>query len=266
MRQIIALTKLTAFAVVTLAIIPFQFLVMLFSRGKASYALPCLWHKIVCKIFGIKVRPCGKYSKAPGCQTIFVSNHLSYLDIPVMGSLLKASFVAKKEVKSWPVFGFLSKLQQTAYISRARSDSVKSKDNLSNMLNQGKNLILFPEGTSTDGVSVLPFKSSLFSIALQQDDGNNDIYIQPVTIILDKVSGKAPQTQKERDIYAWHINMDTPLANHLWNFAKNKGASINLVFHDFICAKEQNNRKELAKLCHEAVSNGLTKTINQSNK
>ncbi len=248
-----AFLKFFLFALLTMVVIAIQWLLLLIHKGKGSYILPQIWHRCVCFIFAIKVQVIGKPNK--GKQTVYVGNHLSYLDIPVIGSVLKASFIAKKDVSSWPVFGFLSTLQQTAFISRERADIRQAKNDLDKMIEEGKSLIIFPEGTSTDGRAVFPFKSSLFSVAMKKE--SEDIYVQPFTIKMEKIDGKDVKTQKDRDIYSWHIDMDTPLATHLWLFAKSKGAIISLSFHDVLKAGEFENRKTLAKVCHEAVSSGL---------
>jgi len=259
MRTIFATLKMLAFALTTLALIPMQLLVLQFTKGPVAYILPHYWGKAVCRIFNITVLVRKKPEKNHQC--IFISNHLSYLDIPAISSIITASFVAKKDVASWPVFGFLSKLQQTAYISRDRADATKGKQTLETMLAERKSLIIFPEGTSTDGRDVRPFKSSLFSIALNNSADN--LYIQPFTIKMETVDKRPIKTQQDRDIYAWHIDMDTPLAEHLWAFASSQGATISLTFHDAFPAKTHPDRKILAKHCHNTVSNGLqNKDIN----
>lgn len=253
MKSVIAFIKLFIFALLCLAVIPAQALVLWVSKGKASYILPNLWHKAMCKNFGIKLEIHGQVLRAQ--QAIYVSNHLSYLDIIALGGVLHGSFVAKKDVKDWPVFGFLSKLQQTAFISRDRYDAVAMTNNLENLILSGKSMIIFPEGTSTDGKSVYPFKSSLFSIFLK--DNIKNIPIQPITIQMIKTNGQEIASQEDRDLYAWHINMDTPLHEHLWRFAKSSGAILSVTFHPPIYASHTNNRKILAKHCHDAVCNGL---------
>ncbi len=256
MKNIRASFKFFLFFTLTVLIIPLQSIVLVFTDGPLSYYFPLIWQKSVCFIFRIKVKVIGAPSQ--NSQTIFISNHLSYLDIPVIGSTIKASFVAKKDVESWPVFGFLSKLQQTAFISRSREDAAKEKDKLDQMLFDRKNLIIFAEGTSTDGKEVLPFKSSLFSIALQKN--LSELLVQPVTIAMNSVDGKKVINPEDRDLYSWHINMDTPLAVHLWLFAKTTGAIITVDFHPPIRAHDFADRKALALACHKQVSNGLRKT------
>lgn len=253
MSTAIASLKFLLFLLACLVAVPLQIIVMLFTKGPGSYVLPKIWHKAICLIFNIKIKVNGT-PRGKSAQTIYVSNHLSYLDTPALGSILHASFVAKSDVSSWPVFGFLSNLQQTGFISRSRQDAQKGKQTLDIMLNDGKSLIIFPEGTSTDGREVLPFKSSLFAVMLK--DEHKHINIQPATISINLVNKKEVKTQEDRDIYAWHINMETPLAEHLWLFAKSKGANLSITFHEPVDVHEYSDRKVLAKACHKAVSNG----------
>ncbi|MCB1720232.1 MAG: 1-acyl-sn-glycerol-3-phosphate acyltransferase [Alphaproteobacteria bacterium] len=254
MNSTFASLKLFGFALLCALVVPFQALLLLAYKGRGTYILPHLWHKAVCAVFGIRIQMQGKaYTDS---QVIYVSNHLSYLDIPALASMIcYGSFVAKKDVASWPVFGYLSKLQQTAFVSRSREDARKGANALATMLKDGKNMIIFPEGTSTDGREVVPFKSSLFSIALQEEA--KDLVIQPVSIEVLSANGRAPQTQEERDLYAWHRDMDTELPEHLWRFAKTSGAVLKITFHDIVRANDFSDRKTLAKACYETVSKGL---------
>lgn len=254
MRFLIAVTKLFAFACICLLVVPVQLLILLFHKGPYSYIAPHWWHKAVCFIFRIKVNVRG--TPSTNTQTLFLSNHISYLDIPAIATSIKvASFIAKKDVERWPVFGFLSKLQQTAFISRSKTDVERVTNDLSGMLNDNKNLILFPEGTSTDGIDVLPFKSSIFHIFLNENF--KELVLQPMTVKVHEVNGHPPLNQEERDIYSWHVKMDMELPNHLWRFALNKGAVIDIIFHPVLLAQNYNNRKTLSQDCHRAVQNGL---------
>ncbi len=254
MNNVKACAKFFLFILLNAATIPPQAILMLVHTGKGAQILPRLWQKCACTIFRIKINLHG--TPHTDSQTIYVSNHISYLDIPVIGSLIDASFVAKDDVESWPLFGYLAKLQQTAFISRDKANVTTAKSALDKALDNGKSIIMFPEGTSTNGKKVRPFKSSLFAIALK-DNLKEDIYIQPFTLEVKTVDNKEVTTNEIRDIYAWHIDMDMPLAPHLWRFAKNSGAEISVYFHDPIKASRFSDRKTLAKACHDTVSNGL---------
>src|SRR6266403_2862272 len=109
------------------------------------------------RIFHAQVRATGPIPKSG----LLVSNHLSYLDIMVLCSLAPSIFVAKREVKHWPVFGWFARLGGTLFADRERRTQVGQLANaMRSVLNQGALVVLFPEGTSSDGQTVLPFKSS----------------------------------------------------------------------------------------------------------
>lgn len=251
-----ATTKLCAFFLLSLLLVPPQLVVMAFTRGRAAYILPHVWERCVCFIFGLKVIVEGKpYTTG---QTLYIANHLSYLDIPVIASVLKASFVAKEDVAGWPVFGFLSKMQQTAFISRSRTQAAKGRYALQNMLKDGKSLIIFPEGTSSDGQKILPFKSSLFSIAHDLQT-KSELMVQPMTLSLVKVNGQLPHNQTVRDRYAWHGDMT--LSPHLWAFLKGNGATVKIHFHPPEPANNFSCRKTLAQHCHVSIEKGRVLAI-----
>lgn len=259
-----ATARFFVFATLTLVLLPFQFLVLAIpgGKGRAGYVLPNLWHIIICRAFGIKVEILGTpYRRS---QTVFVSNHISYLDIPAIGSVLPASFVAKKDVAGWPVFGMLAKLQQTGFIDRSRTAALTQNSAMGAMLDEGKTLIIFPEGTSTDGREVIPFKSSLFSLLV--GDARPGLMIQPFTLSMRMADGSKPQTQDERDLYSWHRDMDTDLGVHLWRFAQSRGAIITLHFHPAFKAAGHTDRKELAAFCHNQVAQGLADQDNNELK
>lgn len=245
-----AITKIALMTLWTLATVPFQIVLMNFHKGPCAYYIPQLWHRGVCKILGLRVRVIGR--PVQNRQVMFVANHMSHLDIPVIGSFIRASFIAKAEVASWPVFGFLSRVQQTAFISRDSFDAAKVKDSLQSLLDQGKSLILFPEGTSTDGHAVLPFKSSLFSLVV-----GRTMAVQPFTLRLDAIRGRGPLTMEDRAIYGYYG--DAEFGPHLWNFMKSRGADLTLAFHTAIEITPDMDRKTLARQAFDLVSSGLEK-------
>ncbi|MGB0720625.1 MAG: lysophospholipid acyltransferase family protein [Bdellovibrionales bacterium] len=230
-----------------------QTAVLLVHQGKYARIIPYFWMNSARRIFGIRLRVHGTPYHAT--QTLYVSNHLSYLDIPVIGSVLKVPFVSRKDASEWPFLGYLVKLGQTAYVERSRSALKNDAHSLTGVIDRGGSLVIFPEGTSTDGQNVLPFKSSLFSLAIRDD--KPDLHIQPISLKMTHVDGHTPQTQDDRDLYAWHRGIDTELFAHLWRFAKTRGAEIHLTFHPAIRAAEYSDRKILAKTCYDTVSNGV---------
>ena len=245
-----AILKFIAFILWTIPVAGAQAVFLLFDKGKNAYIIPALWESGACKIFGLNVETVGQPVRDR--QIIYVSNHLSYLDIPVIGSVLKASFVAKADVAQWAVFGYLATLQQTAFISRARTDAEREAHTLDSMLDEGKSIILFPEGTSTDGLSVRPFKSSLFSLT-----EHRAVTVQPMTVELISVDGHAPDTTERRARYAWYGDM--VMIPHLWDFAKGTGATVRLHFHPVRDSAAFPDRKALAAACYDDVAHALPK-------
>ena len=102
---------------------------------------------------------------------IYLCNHISYLDVLVLGSMLDGCFVAKSEVASWPGFGFLAKLQKTIFIVRERRALKQSRKSIADAMQKDHDIILFPEGTSTDGWDVMQFKAGLLGIFFPDEKG-----------------------------------------------------------------------------------------------
>jgi lyso-ornithine lipid O-acyltransferase len=252
MVSIRAAFKFIMFALLCVYVTVTQTIILSFYRGPASYLIPQSWQNAVRKVFGIKVIVEGKPERKR--QTMYVSNHLSYLDIPVVGSFVRGSFVARGDLSRWPLFGYLAKMQQTIFISRERQDAAAGKDMIEKILSEGKNLIIFAEGTSSAGENVLPFKSSLFSLAMENPTGK-PLLVQPVTISLLSVDGRPATDVAVRDLYAWHRDMTLP--PHITQFARLKGATLKLTFHPPRDAADYRDRKTLCHDCYNDVQNGL---------
>ncbi len=134
------------------------------SLGRARRALACRsWARYVLWVMGVDVRLAGAPAVEPH---LLVSNHLSYIDILVLASMGNVTFVAKHEVASWPVVGSMSRFVDTVFIQRSRGAAVSDAlDAIVRVLISGRTVVLFPEGTSSDGRDVLPFYSPLLEAA-----------------------------------------------------------------------------------------------------
>lgn len=255
MRALLSFLRLSLFLIWVVAGIPFQMLWLCFDKGRSAYTIPLYWHRVLWKILNIRCIVQGVPETKR--QTIFIANHLSYLDITIMAGTLPASFVAKSEVARWPVFGTLARLQRTIFVSRnaSRTHMRKEGDALEARLYDGTSLIVFAEGTSSDGRAVLPFKAGLLAPILSHERAA-EMLIQPVSIVIEQVDGRSPdQDEGARDLYAWHGDMT--MLPHLWGFTGGKGAVIRLIFHPARPAKDFTDRKALAAHCHSAVSWGV---------
>jgi 1-acyl-sn-glycerol-3-phosphate acyltransferase len=122
------------------------------------------WCRFACRVVGIRVTTRGSMPQSG----ILVSNHLSYLDIIVFSSIQPCAFVAKRDVAAWPLFGWLARAAGTIFVDRERRlASADVVDLVRDAITGGSLVVLFPEGTSSDGSTVLPFKSSLLESAVQ---------------------------------------------------------------------------------------------------
>ncbi|WP_259781661.1 lysophospholipid acyltransferase family protein [Aestuariispira ectoiniformans] len=214
------------------------------------------WHARVCRLAGVDVQVHGaEPAKGP---TIFVANHVSYIDIIALGGLIDCSFVAKAEVAGWPIFGYLSKLQRTVFVERRARRAAGQRDELRSHLEKGESLILFPEGTSSDGSRVLPFKSSLFEAANAECDGEQ-VWVQPVSIAYSRFDN-IPMERWIRPYYAWYGDME--MGGHLWHWLGLGKLGVDVILHEPVRLGDFKGRKELARHCEMAVDHGVTQVLN----
>ena len=188
---------------------------------------------------------------------LYVCNHLSYLDIIVLGAVVPANFVSKAEVVDWPVIGWMSRLNDTLLIDRQVRGMRAQCASLRRHLEAGNSLILFPEGTSSGGNSMLPFRSSLFDVA-SASYGGEPIRVQPVSLAYTRLNG-CPVTRWQRPYFAWYGDM--PLAAHLWCCLGLGRAGVDLVFHEPVRLADFPSRKALASYCEEQVARGVTNAL-----
>jgi len=248
--------KVFIFLILCLITIPLQaFGAFIFRNSSLFYIVPTFFYRSICLIFNIKVAVKGEQASG---HVIYVGNHLSYIDIAVIGANLKATFISKADVKNWPILGLLATLGKTVFIERSRNAAAKCIQDIKATMESGRNLVLFPEGTSTNGMDVLPFKSTIFDLFLDQEL-KEKLSVQPFTLTLQSINGHAALTAKDHDIYAWHGDME--FFPHLWQLAHSREAQILLTFHPPYTASNFNDRKEFARVCHEDVVNGLKNTL-----
>ncbi|MFO1152616.1 MAG: lysophospholipid acyltransferase family protein [Rhodospirillales bacterium] len=206
----------------------------------------CLWFT------GLKLRSYG--TPVTDGIVLYVANHVSYLDIPVISRIATGTFVAKSEVAGWPLFGYAARITGTIFINRVSGEAKTQREELVRRLAAGEPLIMFPEGTSTDGSGVAPFKSSLFSLA-EHRDLRDRLFIQPVSIAYTRGRDGTPLIGPLRDRYAWFG--DASLAPHLARVLGTPGGEVELRFLDPIRASSVANRKLLACQAEAAVKSGI---------
>lgn len=178
-----------------------------------------------------------------------VCNHCSWSDIFVLRSAAQMYFVAKAEVRGWPVLGFVASQTGTMFIERKRAEAKRQENQFYERLHIGDRLCFFPEGTSSDGLRVLPFKSSLFS-AFLTPDLRDEIWVQPVTLFYEAPSGHAAS------FFGWWGV--TGFGEHLMKvLALSRGNRVQVTFHPARKASDFANRKDMARYCEDAVRSAL---------
>lgn len=214
------------------------------------FAVPFFKYCVYCA--GLKIDVVG--TPAFKDANFYVSNHVSYLDIPLLASLVDGVFVAKTAVANWPVIGFLARISQTHFVSRKAIDIPKEKEKISAYLDRGHSFFLFPEGTSGNGANLLPFKSGLLSAAQSSDHATENV-IQPITLVYG-----TDIDQTTRDKYAWYGDM--ALAPHIWRLLKrHEPFTVSIVFHETASSRDFDNRKQLAYWAETSVQAGLNTPI-----
>jgi lyso-ornithine lipid O-acyltransferase len=248
------LFRLALYLVWTLSLMPVQGLGLLLRRPW-SRTLPAFYHRGCCRILGFCLRTIG----APTAMrpALFASNHVSYADITVLGSLIIGSFVAKAEVARWPLFGWLAKLQRSVFVDRQAKSARLHRDAMTRRLAAGDALILFPEGTSGDGNRVLPFKSALFSAA-EPAPATGRVAVQPVSIAYTRLDGM-PLGRLLRPFFAWYGT--ARLAPHLWCMLGLGTVEVMVEFHPPTFFADCGSRKALASYCYDRVAGGMAAAL-----
>jgi 1-acyl-sn-glycerol-3-phosphate acyltransferase len=231
--------------------------------GHAKIAFARLYWTVFTRLIGIKVRVIGTAAKRQGGRpVVYVSNHSSWIDVPVIGGVLDGCFVAKGDVATWPVIGTMARLGRTVFVSRSRTATGRERDAMRAVLKAGDNLILFPEGTSSDGSRVLPFRSSFFALAEARagEDRNDLPLIQPVSVVYDRLSG-LPAGRASRPVFAWYGDMD--IASHFWRLTQHIGLRATVLLHAPLDPARFEDRKALSQAVWQIVADGAS-TLRQN--
>jgi 1-acyl-sn-glycerol-3-phosphate acyltransferase len=236
------------FLLLTLPLMPIQAL-LIAARLRAARYLPYFYHGLVRRLLGVRVHLSGA-PIAPG-PVLIVSNHISWLDIPVLASLTPLCFIAKREVASWPFISWLAKLQRTIFIDRTRRAAVaETRKQILQRLEAKERVVLFAEGTSSDGNQVLPFKSPLFA-AIEPNGANESGYkIQTCAIVYTHIHG-LPMNRQQRPAIAWYGDMDMP--SHAWGVLKGGPLDVHVRLGEPVSIAEVGDRKSLANHAYERV-------------
>lgn len=290
MKAFRAVRILFGFFALTVPLMPVQ-AVLLRLSPKFARTFPHWYHKQVCRLLGIRFKIDGEV--APDQPVLIVANHVSWLDIPVISAVAPVSFVAKKEVGGWPFVASLAKLQRTVFVDRQRRTAAAASANeIADRLASGDKLVLFAEGTSSDGNRVLPFKTSLFAAAKPPKAARNQdaptapealstdatgstgneasasggnpapvsqsAVVQTMTVCYTHLHG-VPIERADRPLVGWFGDME--LGPHAWTLLSAGPLDVSISIGDPIPLDDFADRKELARKTETEVRAQLVRKL-----
>lgn len=238
------LLVLAAMAALCFSLVPLQYLALKF-RGAWKRRVPRLFHRILARLMGFRIRRVGEMEE--GRPLLLVANHTSWTDIIVLSTAGEVSFIAKSEVRSWPLFGFFAVLQRTIFVERERRGKTgEQASEIAARLAAGDAMVLFPEGTTSDGNRVLPFKTALFGAAHAaiKEAGTGEVVVQPVSIAYTGVHGMA-MGRYHRPIASWPG--DVELMPHLKGILREGAIDVEIRFGEPMVVTAGTDRKGLAR-------------------
>lgn len=253
-----AVLVIAGFAALTLPLMPVQALLLRLSPRRAR-TFPHWYHKRVCWLFGVRLHVHG--APAHGRPVLLIANHTSWMDVPVLSAVAPVSFVAKKEVAGWPFVSALARLQRTVFVDRTRRSTVgETAGEMIARLACGDTLVLFAEGTSSDGNRVLPFKTSLFAAAKPSAPtaAAGMAVAQPLAIVYTRLYG-IPFGRADRTLVGWYGDMD--MGSHAWALLKAGPLDVHIHIGEPVPLDEFADRKSLARYSEEAVRGAVVELL-----
>lgn len=234
-----------------LVLVPFHLIGRALNNG-LQRSVPVLFHRIACALMGVRIHEVGKRSEAG--EVLILSNHVSWLDISVLSAIAPIVFVSKSEVAEWPIFGTLARLQRTVFIERERRHKTgEAASAMADRLRGGDAVVLFPEGTSSDGIRILPFRSALIG-AVHHTIGDathhSRVAVQPVSIAYVRFGG-IPVGRALRDKVAWYG--ETDLVPHFFGVLAAGAVDVVVSWGDATAYDVTANRKHIARDAEAAV-------------
>lgn len=223
--------------------------------------LPRVWHRFVLFVLGFRLHVRGQMSeKRP---LLIAANHISWTDIMVAGAVAEVNFIAKSEVSGWPAIGTLAHLQRTVFVEREnRRKSGDQAGEIAQRMNGGDAMLLFAEGSTSDGNLLQPFNSTLFGAAsMAVDRGeSHHVFVQPLAIVYTRFHGM-PMGRVHRTHAAW-IG-DRLLAPHIVTLLKEGAVDVELHFGEPVEYRQGMSRKDLARAVERRVTEMFNAALSQ---
>ena len=217
------------------------------------------YYRVLCALMRVRVHVHGE----PVCNraVLFVSNHVSWADIVVIGSISPVAFVAKREVRDWPLVGITAEVQRTVFVDRTRRhQAVEAVNEIVNRLHGGTSVVLFAEGTSSDGNRVLPFRSALLGAVEEAAirGGPDGILLQPMSITYTGQQG-IPMGRQHRPLVAWYGDLD--FIPHIKTFIERGAVDANVSYGEPVRTDGTVDRKTMTKQLEDSVRRLLATSL-----
>ena len=246
----------TLILIVAAILFPFQWISWKF-KLPTRRLIPVLFHRLVARIINLRVTVVGKPSVDR--PMIILSNHVSWLDIVALGSLMPLSFIAKAEVIDWPLFGLLAKMQRSIFVDRnRRGDTGKANSEIAERLEEGDAIVLFAESTTSDGSRLLPFRSALVGAArdaILTGDATTHVCLQPVALAYNGADG-LPTGRMGRTRIGWYGDME--MLPHLTGILRGGSLDVTVRFGAPLAYEAHMDRKVLTKMAEINVRQMMT--------
>lgn len=243
-------------ALATLLMLPFQLAAIRWGVPDPGI-VPRWHHRLSARLLGLRITVEGR--PPSGGPLLVVSNHASWIDIVVLGALVRGRFVARADMAGWPGVGHLARLSRTIFVDRERRGTTADQSaSIAARLAAGDIVVLFPEGTTSDGNGVLGFNTSLFGAARKAVAlGVSELPIQPVTIAYTRLHG-IPMGRGQRRHAAWIGDED--LAPHLMARLKGGAVDVSVSFGEPVAFTAASDRKAVARALEAEIRERFIKT------
>lgn len=215
------------------------------------------YYRVLCALLRMRVRVNGVPMRDRA--VLYVSNHISWADILVIGSLAPVAFVAKREVASWPLVGITAKLQRTVFVDRTRRHQTgEAVADIVKRLKDGVSVVLFAEGTSSDGNRVLPFRSALLGAVEEASAHAGNVLIQPMSISYSGLHG-IPMGRQHRPLVAWYGDLD--FLPHIKAFIEQGAVDAVVSYGEAFPADVETDRKAMTERLERSVRGLLASAL-----
>jgi 1-acyl-sn-glycerol-3-phosphate acyltransferase len=249
---------LAGFFALTAPLMPVQAALLRLSPT-AARRFPNWYHRQVCRLLGVRIEIDGEVARDRA--VLLVANHTSWLDIPVLSAAAPVSFVAKKEVGAWPFVSSLARLQRSVFIDRGRRTAVgAAAGEILKRLNEGDTIVLFAEGTSSDGNRVLPFMTSLFGAVkpVHGDMSAPQMAVQSLSIVYTRLHG-IPLGRADRPLVGWYGDME--MRSHAWRLLQAGPLDVRIRIGPPVPIANFADRKDLARKTEVEVRENVVRIL-----